>query len=117
MDLSAGENNLFGDLTVDNKHFTKFSATESSVKAEMADVDIVKMMNPMNFVKNTSTQNWRIRHGAKDADTSLAISTILATTLRNHKKAVDFAMPWDIVHRGDYDLEELFEWMDKISTK
>ena len=117
LDLSAGENNLFGSLMVDNKHFTKFSATESSVKAEMADVDIVKMMNPMNFIKNTSTQNWRIRHGAKDADTSLAISTILATTLRNHKKAVDFAMPWDIVHRGDYDLEELFEWMDKISTK
>ena len=117
LDLSAGENNLFGDLTVDNKHFTKFSATESSVKAEMADADIVKMMNPMNFIKNTSTQNWRIRHGAKDADTSLAISTILATTLRNHKKAVDFAMPWNIVHRGDYDLEELFEWMDKISTK
>ena len=83
----------------------------------MADVDIVKMMNPMNFVKNTSTQNWRIRHGAKDADTSLAISTILATTLRNHKKAVDFAMPWDKGHGGDYDLEELFEWMDKISTK
>jgi len=26
-------------------------------------------------------------------------------------------MPWDIVHRGDYDLEELFEWIDKISTK
>ena len=57
LDLSAGENNLFGSLMVDNKHFTKFSATESSVKAEMADVDIVKMMNPMNFVKNTSTQN------------------------------------------------------------
>ena len=117
LDLSAGENNLFGDLTVDNKHFTKFSATESSVKAEMADVDIVKMMNPMNFVKNTSTQNWRIRHGAKDADTSFAISTILATTLKNNKKAVDFALPWDKGHGGDYDLEELFEWIDKISTK
>ena len=136
LDLSAGENNLFGDLTVDNKHFTKFSfdnntakffiteypveggaRTYEYTKAQMADADIVKMMNPMNFIKNTSTQNWRIRHGAKDADTSLAISTILATTLRNHKKAVDFAMPWDIGHRGDYDLEELFEWMDKISTK
>ena len=136
LDLSAGENNLFGDLTVDNKHFTKFSfdnntakffiteypveggaRTYEYTKAQMADADIVKMMNPMNFIKNTSTQNWRIRHGAKDADTSLAISTILATTLKNNKKAVDFAMPWDIVHRGDYDLEELFEWMDKISTK
>jgi len=40
---------------------------------------------------------------------------LYAVANRTHEKAVDFAMPWDMGHRGDYDLEELFEW--KICSK
>lgn len=45
--------------------------------------------------------------GTKDSDTSLAVSTILATELENKGSNVDFAMAWDIPHSGDYDLDEL----------
>ena len=84
----------------------------------MADAHIVKLMNPMSFIgkKNAHLpKHWRIRHGAKDSDTSAAISLILATALQNHHYAVDYALPWDKPHSGDYDLEELFDWAEKIS--
>ena len=52
--------------------------------------------------------------GTADRDTSLAIAAILAAKLQNSGKRVDFALPWDVPHSGDYDLDELFDWMDNI---
>ena len=57
---------------------------------------------------------WRIRHGASDRDTAFAIPMILAMSLQNQGKQVDFAYPWGIGHAGDYDLDELFAWIDQI---
>ncbi len=31
-------------------------------------------------------------------------------------KDVDFALPWDRPHGGDYDLDELFDWMERVGT-
>ena len=84
----------------------------------MADKNIIKMMNPMNYIdNNTSTKYWRIRHGAIDKDTSLAIPVILTLKLKNSGKVVDFAAPWGQGHGGDYDLEELFNWIDGVVKK
>jgi len=131
---SSGENNLFGDKKSDNKHFTKFSFDINNKAAieyfsegkfndknnkivipKMADKNIIKMMNPMSYINNnTSTKYWRIRHGAIDKDTSLAIPAILALKLKNSGKIVDFSSPWGQGHGGDYDLEELFNWIEKV---
>lgn len=46
--------------------------------------------------------------------TSLAIPTILATSLMNAGKEVDFALPWGLPHSGDYDVAELFSWIDSL---
>ena len=62
-----------------------------------------------------TTKNWRIRHGAFDRDTSIAIPVILATMLKNKGYEVDFSLPWGLPHSGDYDLEELFAWIDKLA--
>jgi len=43
-----------------------------------------------------------------------AIAAILAAKLQNSGKNVDMAMPWGVPHSGDYDLDELFAWMDGI---
>ena len=83
----------------------------------MADKNIVKLMNPMNYIDTngvTLPKYWRIRHGAVDKDTSLAIPAILALKLENLGKNVDFASPWGTPHSGDYDLDELFTWIDSI---
>lgn len=76
------------------------------------------MMNAMRYIGATGTatsRHWRIRHGTKDRDTSLAVPTILAATLQNKGYAVDFALPWDRPHSGDYDLDVLFAWMERVS--
>jgi hypothetical protein len=94
--LQTPENRLFGDATTDRKHFTQF-AQEHSSGASIADPAIVKMMNPMNYIGaegTTSAPYWRIRHGAVDRDTSLAIPVILATKLQDIGRTVDFAAPW-----------------------
>jgi hypothetical protein len=114
------ENNLFGTATINNQHFTQYSyeTPYSTWEAPLADWSIVKMMNPMYYIGASSTNSshyWRIRHGAVDADTSVAIPVMLATKLMNTGHDVDFAVPWGQGHGGNYDLEELFDWIEAIS--
>lgn len=115
LDLSAGENNLFGNLNTDSQHFTSFSMTHNlAANATQVSPAVVKLMNPMNYLNDanaTSSQHWRIRVGTKDRDTSLAISALLALSLENQGKQVDYRLPWDVPHSGDYDLDELFDWI------
>ena len=118
LDLGSPENNLFGTATVDNQHFTRFSKDQSPDQP-LADAAVVKTMNPMNYIgteRTTTARHWRIRHGAVDRDTSLAVPVILAATLLNKGFDVDFAMPWGQGHGGDYDLEALFAWIGKICS-
>jgi hypothetical protein len=35
--------------------------------------------------------------------------------LSNTGYKVDFKLPWGVPHRGDYDLDELFAWIEAIS--
>jgi hypothetical protein len=120
VELSTPENELFGTSTIKAQHFTDFSKKHSKVKGSIADLTIVKMMNPMNYIGNKESDaavHWRIRHGAIDRDTSLAIPVILATKLENNGFNVDFALPWGQGHGGDYDLDEMFTWIDNISIQ
>lgn len=115
LNLSSGENNLFGTEEIDNQHFTTFSYERGN--GSMANKKIVSMMNPMNYIainKKGIANYWRIRHGASDRDTALAIPAILALQLENSGKNVDFFVPWGQGHGGDYDLDELFNWIDSI---
>jgi hypothetical protein len=118
LDNTTGENNEFGTKTINNQHFTEFSQQNSTVSAAMADKQIIKLMNPMNYIGSGGdvklAKHWRIRHGAIDRDTSLAIPAILATKLMDQGYDVDFAAPWNRGHDGDYDLKELFAWLDSI---
>lgn len=123
-DLSSAENDEFGTADNTPRHFTGFSLTrDKKLGATMATWDDIRRMNPMYFIGQkgvTVAPHWRIRHGAKDRDTCLAIPAILALTLQNNGYDVDFASPWGKGHAGDYDLTELFDWVDglcKASTK
>ena len=122
LDASTAENREFGDEEGNNRHFTASSLENTEVKAQMADPKLVRMLNPTAFILSAIegrkdsdvAQHWRIRHGAYDRDTSLAIPVILARLLKKAGKDVDFALPWGMPHSGDYDLEELFGWIDGI---
>ncbi|MBQ1377695.1 MAG: alpha/beta hydrolase fold domain-containing protein [Lachnospiraceae bacterium] len=118
LDLSSPENSEFGSRTIDARHFTAFSKAHSHVPgAELADPALVNLLNPVYYIRkgNAGTaKHWRIRHGSFDRDTALPIPVILAALLENNGCDVDFALPWGIPHSGDYDLEELFSWVDGL---
>lgn len=120
LDLSSGENQLFGTQVIDRQHFTAFARQRNTAADPgLADTDQIKMMNAMSYIGTsgaTTSRHWRIRHGTRDRDTSLAVPAILATTLLNKGYDVDFALPWDRPHSGDYDLDALFSWMDRITA-
>ena len=118
LDLSSGENDLFGTARIPAQHFTAYSTAHTAKPASTAASKLVNLMNPMYFIGNTKAKSanfWRIRHGTADRDTSLAISAILAIKLINIGKQVDYALPWALPHSGDYDLDALFEWMASIT--
>lgn len=116
-DMDTPENDLFGNDTVKCCHFTNYSKENSAVNGEIADRHIIKMMNPMNYIEDHSAEKayfWRIRHGECDKDAALAISAILSLKLKQNGFSVDYSAPWNTPHSGDYDLNELFEWIDNI---
>ena len=116
----SGENNLFGTSTIDNNHFTITAAlhdTTSNPEAYVQNAKVVTMMNPMNYLGSpaaTNAQFYRIRYGTADSNTSVAIPLIVGTRAQNLGYKVDMATPFDVDHSGDYDLDELFNWMDNI---
>lgn len=117
LDLASPENDLFGTRKIDYQHFTEFGQAHSANSGTLADSKIVAGVNPISYLTNPQCHQatyWRIRHGASDRDTAFAIPMILAKSLQNQGKKVDFAYPWGIGHAGDYDLDELFAWIDQI---
>lgn len=115
--MDSPENDLFGNETKSHRHFTKYSQKNSTSTGEMAEDLVIKMMNPMDYIndkKADTAKYFRIRHGECDRDISLAISAILTLKLRQAGCMVDYHSPWNVPHSGDYDLEELFEWIDEI---
>lgn len=115
LDLKSPENEEFGTEEIQARHFTEFSWRNSEAGGELADEKTVRMLNPTEYIgKADVAQHWRIRHGVFDRDTSLAIPVILAVLLENQGYDVDFFLPWALPHSGDYDLEELFAWIDRI---
>ena len=112
--LENPENELFGDSKTSAKHFTKF-AKERSV-GEMADENIIKMMNAMNYTANKNgAKFYRIRQGTNDTDLALAVPAMLALALKNAGREVDFEAVWG--RGGDYDLDELFAWIKRVEQR
>ena len=116
----SGENSLFGTSTSDTNHFTITAAlhdTTTNNDVYVENAKIVTMMNPMNYLGSPSATNakyYRIRYSTADSNTSVAIPLIVGTRAQNLGYSVDMATPFGVDHAGDYDLQDLFNWMDSI---
>ena len=116
----SGENSLFGTSTSDTNHFTITAAlhdTTPNNDVYVENAKIVTMMNPMNYLGSPSATNakyYRIRYGTADSNTSVAIPLIVGTRAQNLGYSVDMATPFGVDHAGDYDLQDLFNWIDSI---
>ena len=120
----SGENEEFGDERGNTAHFTDYSLRKATGQPD-ARIDerlnrLVYLMNPMNFIADpqaTKAPHWYIRHGARDRDTSFPVPVCLALKLQNNGQQVDFKLPWNRPHAGDYALAELFAWMKTICQR
>jgi hypothetical protein len=128
MDILGGrasnENQVFGDSEGNSLHFTNYGLQKATADSHaVVNEEIQKnvyMYNPLNFIGNaqaTTAPHWFIRHGARDRDTSFNVPVTLATMLMNRGYEVDFFLPWNRPHSGDYNLNDLFEWIHTMLEK
>ncbi|MDE7078458.1 MAG: alpha/beta hydrolase, partial [Alistipes sp.] len=121
-DAATSENKVFGDAAGNPDNFTDFSLRKHTGDANaVLSPELeqrVALMNPMNFIgtekREGTAEHWYIRHGAKDRDTSFLVPINLATRLRNAGYDVNFALPWNRPHSGDYNLDDLFRWIESV---
>lgn len=114
---ASGENGEFGDINGSDVNFTPWAAAKTGQALTEEIQQNVRLLNPMYFIGDAQTSvapHWYIRHGARDRDTSFAISINLATKLQNTGKDVNFKLAWNRPHGGDYALNELFTWLKEI---
>ena len=115
---ASGENGEFGGSDGSDVNFTPWAANKTGHPLTNEVQASVHLMNPMHFIGNTQARNaphWYIRHGARDRDTAFPIAINLATKLRNQGCDVNFKLPWNRPHSGDYALNELFRWIKQIT--
>ena len=124
IDTPSPENKVFGNEEGTPSNFTDFSLrhrlhNDTATLGKDLSVRIF-IMNPMNFISEDATSvapHWFIRHGAKDRDTSFLVPINLATKLKNSGFDVNFFLPWNRPHSGDYNLDDLFGWIESIANK
>lgn len=135
LDLIQAENQEFGTSGIDKRHFnTQLAGIMEDLKEEYpgetarylpgykkicGDKELARqkrLLNPLNYIgKEKTAPYYRIRVGAKDADTSLTVTMILALKLMECGKTnVDYEIVWNEVHgRADYP-GEMVEWVRSI---
>ena len=98
-------------------NFTSWSAEKAGTVVSEEVKENARLLNPMNFIGDgvsSVAPHWYIRHGARDRDTAFSVSINLAAKLQNSGKDVNFKLPWNRPHSGDYALNELFAWLAEI---
>jgi len=78
----------------------------------------VRLMNPMYYIGDPASSvapHWYIRHGARDRDTAFPVIINLATKLEDTGRDVNFKLPWNRPHSGEYTLNELFARVRSIT--
>ncbi|WP_326661462.1 subtype B tannase [Streptomyces sp. NBC_00385] len=123
-DLSAGENNEFGEGTVESRHFTAYSLKNDTtgITGRRLDSDVpekLDLMNPMyHLVKKRNpsrSKHWWIRVGTNDSDTSHVISANLAAALDNLGDDVNHSFYWDQGHATNADPGDFIAWVAKVT--
>ena len=114
---STAECLLFGTETVNSQHHTEHGLKYGSEGGSMADAYAIKLMNPLLYIDDpgsTAAKHWRIRHGTRDFGHMLTNPVILGATLQNRGFDTDLAFAWEQGHAGDYDIDELFDWIESV---
>jgi hypothetical protein len=110
------ENQVFGNADGTPAHFTAYTlhAEPDKLLAQR-----IRMLNPMPYIgddHSTTAPYWYIRHGSYDRDTAFPVPLNLYTRLCMQGLSPDFDFTYGRPHSGDYDLDELFDWLAHLPT-
>jgi hypothetical protein len=129
------ENSVYGTTTTMNRNFSNHltqALTEAQAMGYWTDLTpsdytvldetktLINLYNPMYWIENkdenlsTFAQHFYVRVGNKDHDTSQTIATNYATLLMNEGFDVNYKMQWEQPHAGDYELDEMFTWIESV---
>lgn len=114
---ASGENEEFGDSNGSSVNFTAYGCEKNGITLDDATRENARLLNPMCFIGDEKTDvapHWYIRHGARDRDTSFPVPLNLALKLQNAGKDVNYLLAWNRSHSGDYALDELFQWLNRL---
>lgn len=138
--MDSGENKVFGNTDIPMRHFNSYISTAlEQLKEEFPEeyekyytgyADVIGneeldrqkyLINPFSYIrtkeKSAQAQYYRIRVGARDADTSFSVSMTLACMLAEAEKSVDYKLVWDQPHsEADYP-GEVISWIEEILKK
>ena len=122
LDLSSGENNLFGTGTTMARHFTDFAARQASgddgATVDKDIPDLLALMNPMPFLAAGHAgraRHWWIRVGAKDTDTSLTVVGNLTAQIEKLGDDVNTRFYWDEGHGANTDPGAFIDWIADLT--
>lgn len=123
LDMTCGENNLFGAGSTKALHFTNFAlqkATGNSAATLDADqAEQIALMAPMPALADAnpaSSKHWWFRLGAKDTDTALSIVGNLDAQTRMLGDDVSTRYYWDAGHGANEDVAAFIAWAQKITA-
>ena len=109
---------LFGNKTINARHFTDFSLRHATgnknSKIDNKVKTLVNMMNAMYFVSQNNSscaKYWWLRQGTSDNHTSQTVIANLAASLENKNKNVNTWLYWDAGHGANEDPENFISWM------
>lgn len=132
----SGENQEFGTPEQDYTHFSadvaaaleglerdwpeECAAPLAAFRRDLADPGLagrLSLLEPAHFLSSGSgrlAEHFRIRVGARDADTAPIIGLSLAAALKNRGLDTDYALVWDVPHaEADYP-GEVCRWIERI---
>lgn len=122
LDLTSGENNLFGAGTTEARHFTALALQQASGDpAAQIDADlpaVLAMMNPMPALQAANparARHWWLRVGAKDTDTSLTVVGNLDAQIRALGDSVSTRYYWDAGHGANEDVTDFIAWIGQTT--
>ena len=134
--MDSGENHEFGDQARDYRHFSASVAYAlealqkdypeearpilTAYERDLSDAVLkerVRLLNSLLYIADEKAHHakyFRIRVGARDADTSFSVSMTLSLLLHQAGYDADYALIWDVPHsEADYP-GEILAWIDRI---
>ena len=117
LDSSAPENDEFGTSDGTPRHFTRFSMDHRTDLRSMVPDKEARLINPFPSFRKRKEKRHRTGGSVMAASIGILLLPFLLNLpycFKNAARTLILKVAWGKGHAGDYDLSELFDWLDGI---